>query len=284
MSTNRWIEVSQHRPLAKLRLFCFPYAGGGASTYRAWPTDLPSSIELCALQLPARERRIHEPPLTDMAPLVEHVIAAIEPWLDRPFGFYGHSMGALIAYEVARALRRQRRDLPVVLFAAARRAPHLAKEKPHVHHMDDASLTEVIRRLNGTAASIINDQRVMSHYLPTIRADFALFENYRYVPESPLSCSIVALGGTSDAEQSQEELALWRKHTSGHFEVRLFPGGHFFHRARAKELLSFLHSRLEDALGSTDIAREGQRKTLASPNPKGALCNEHQNEQTAKAA
>lgn len=245
-SFNPWLVTYQDCPAAKLRLFCFPHAGGGAHIYHSWTDDLPSRIEVCGLQLPGRENRSHEPPFTDIFKLTREIAKAIKPLSDKSYAFYGHSMGALIAYEVTRILAREQDKLPAFLFIGARRAPHIPTRKQHqVHTLDDRSIIQVVRQLEGTSSKIISDERVIDYFLPVIRADFALFEKYCYIPEEPIACPIIAFGGTLDKECSKEDIALWRQHTKGYFDMHLLSGGHFFHQHQRQNLLRIIASYLE---------------------------------------
>ena len=218
---------------APLRLFCFPYACAGASVFYSWPSELTTDVELCAVQLPGREDKLLEPPFVRLEPLTEALADALQPHLDKPFAFFGHSMGALIAFEFARQLRRQKRAGPAHLFVAGHRAPHLPDRRPPIHHLPDELLIEELRRLKGTPEEILEHAELSRLLFPLVRADFALCETYSYLPEPPLDCPIAAIGGIEDAEVAGNELAAWREHTRGAFHLQMLPGDHFFlHNAR----------------------------------------------------
>lgn len=229
-----WLICPKPNPRARLRLFCFPYAGGGAQIYQSWPGDLSEQVEVYSLQLPGRGSRWGEPPYNRIMPLVQKVSCVLHPFLDRPFVFFGHSMGSLIGYEVARELRNKYKLNPLLLFASGRPAPHIPEKEPIVHRLPDDDFVNHLKKLNGTPPNLLKDQELMNLMLPILRADFAICETYTYQAESPLSCPISAFGGIEDDEVSNDELEAWREHTTASFSLRIFPGDHFFiHNAKA---------------------------------------------------
>jgi surfactin synthase thioesterase subunit len=226
----RWIEP---RPYARLTLLCLPHAGGGASSFKAWGRDAPPEIDVCAVQLPGRENRTNASPLTDIDVLLDALLAALQPHLGRPYAIYGHSLGALIGFELVRRLRRQRRRLPVGLFVGSRRAPQLPSPVPTIHRMPDEVLVQWLKRAAGTADLLLTNERWLRFYLPALRADLSLSEGYRYTPEAPLPCPIFAFGGSDDAVLAHHELDAWRVQTRDTFRLSLYPGGHLFHLAES---------------------------------------------------
>ena len=231
---DAWVRCSQPHPQARLRLFCFPYAGGGASIYRTWSAGLPRDIEVCAIQLPGRENRLSDPPFIRLTLLVRTLAQVLGPYLDIPFAFFGHSMGALLSFELARHLRRQKRSGPVHLFVSGHRAPQLPDPDPPIHRLPDPMFVAELRRLNGTPEEVLQNAELRQLVLPVLRADFAICETYDYSSEEPLDCPIFAFGGTQDDEVSRDELGAWREQTSSSFRLRMFPGDHFFlHSAQA---------------------------------------------------
>ena len=225
---DAWVTCPKPYPQARLRLFCFPYAGGGASLFRIWSDLLPAQIEVCPVQLPGRENRFRETRYTRLMPLVPVLGGVIQPYLTMPFAFFGHSLGAIVGFELARWLRRQRAPLPVHLFASAHRAPHLPDPKPPIHDLPDPQFLEELRRMNGMPGEVLESAELMDLMMPLLRADFAIAETYLYTQDAPLSCPISAFGGLADDEVSQEEAAAWRSHTGGAFTLRMLPGDHFF--------------------------------------------------------
>lgn len=223
-----WVICPKPQPGARLRLFCFAYAGGGASVYHKWAQMVPAAIEVCLIQLPGRENRLDEPPLRAMTPLVQQLGAAIEPYLNKPCAFFGHSMGALVSFELARALRESRQRGPSRLCVSGCRAPQFPVRDEQIHDLPDQAFLDELRRLNGTPEAALRNDDLMRLMLPMLRADFAVCETYRFTPDQPLDCPLSAFGGLQDARISQAQIAGWREHTRGTFRLRMMPGDHFF--------------------------------------------------------
>lgn len=241
---NPWFQFARPNPQARLRLFCFSYAGGSASLFRQWHDQLPASIELYPVQLPGRENRMKEPPFTRLSPLVQALVQAIQPHLEKPFAFFGHSMGALVSFELARELRRRRLAAPISLMVSARRAPQLPNPDPPIHDLPTEEFIEEIRDLKGTPEEILRNDDLMQMVLPILRADFAVCETYSYRYEAPLACPITAFGGWHD-EISEDEVAAWKEQTRGPFSLCMFESGHFFlHSERGQLVQSITQSLL----------------------------------------
>jgi surfactin synthase thioesterase subunit len=232
---SNWLVRHVPRPEATVRLFCVPYAGGGASAYRPWAQALPANIEVAAIQAPGREGRLREPPIASIAGLVEALLPHLEPALDRPFAFFGHSMGAVLATEVTRALAEKGGPLPGHLYVSARRPPHLTgTDSPLRGLSDEAFVAEVQRRYGGIPPEVLQERELMELLLPCLRADMTALETHAPPPRAPLPCPISAFGGDADALTSRAELEAWKGETTGPFRVRVFGGGHFYlvaHRA-----------------------------------------------------
>lgn len=229
VATTPWLARPRPNHQASMRLFCFPYAGGGALGFRHWTDYLPSSIEVCPLQLPGRETRMKETAYNRVTPLVQKIAEALLPFLDKPFAFFGHSMGALICFELARELRRQRVGMPVKLYVSGRVAPHLPlTRRPLLYNLPEPEFKNALRYLNGTPEEVLENEMLMQLLMPLLRADFAVNEAYTYTVERPLDCPIFAMGGLRDSEVNCEQLEGWHAHTAASFELRLFPGDHFY--------------------------------------------------------
>lgn len=196
--------------------------------FRTWSDALPADVEVCPVQLPGRGTRLMERPFTRLSPLVEALAQALAPLLDRPFAFFGHSLGALVSFELARQIRRQYGVHPVRLFVSAGQAPQIPHRVPPIHTLPDKEFLVELRRLNGTPSELLDHEELMDIMLPLLRADFALYETYVYSTEPPLDCPISAFGGLQDHRVSKSDLEAWRAQTSGPFSLQIFPGDHFF--------------------------------------------------------
>jgi medium-chain acyl-[acyl-carrier-protein] hydrolase len=249
-SYGKWINGTSLRqyPNTRLRLFCFPFAGGGASIFREWSAEVPPGVEVCPVQLPGRESRWGEPPLTQLSALVETLANAFHPLLNIPFAFFGHSMGALISFELARRLRRDTGEIPAHLFVSGSRAPQIPDPSPPIRHLSDSEFVEELVRFNGLSEEVRRNTELMQMVLPILRADFTLYETYAYYPEEPLSCPISAYGGQQDSRVPHAHLAGWGAHTLGAFAFRGFPGDHFFISSARSLLLRDLSSKLSEIL------------------------------------
>jgi medium-chain acyl-[acyl-carrier-protein] hydrolase len=187
---------------------------------------------------------MRESPLTRVATLVAHLAPAIEAYSDQPFAFFGHSMGALISFELARQLRRSAAREPAHLFASGCRAPHIPDSSPPTYNLPDAEFLEKVRSLNGTPPEVLAHAELMQMMLPVLRADFEAVSTYEYLDEPPLGCPISVYGGLRDAEVSREHLGAWNRHTTGGFVLRMFDGDHFFLHQDEPQLLSVLSREL----------------------------------------
>lgn len=241
---DSWIIRRKPSPQARLRLFCFPYAGGGVSIFRGWPDGLPADVEVCAVQLPGRGTRLEELPFTQLSPLVQALAEALFPLLDKPFAFFGHSLGALVSFELARRLRRQYAVQPVRLCISADRAPQIPNRDPAIHSLSEGEFLLELRRLKGTPTELLEDEEVMQIMLPVLRADFAVYETHRYSTEPPLNCPISAFGGLQDHRVNRGDLEAWRDHTGVSFSLTMFPGDHFYLNTTQPALLQALSQEL----------------------------------------
>jgi medium-chain acyl-[acyl-carrier-protein] hydrolase len=209
-------------------VFCLPYAGGSAAMYRVWTTDPRLGFAAEAVQLPGRASRMLEPPFHELEPLVGALADALAPRTTQPYALFGHSMGALIGFELAREVRRRGLPGPRRLFVSAREAPQLPTTSRRISRLPDAEFLDEVRRLGSTPDEFFADPELVAVILPTLRADFELCDRYAYAPQEPLSCPISALGGTDDGSVSPTSLQAWRLQTRADFRVHLLPGGHFY--------------------------------------------------------
>ena len=242
---------------APVRLFCFPFAGGGASAFREWSKWLPDHIQVCAVQPPGRENRIMETPLDDVHELVTHLMPAMLPFFDKPFVFYGHSTGALVAFEFYRWLREKGEPLPEHMIVSASRAPHIPEPSP-LHHLPETEFVEELKRFSGTPDIVLQNEELMEIFIPILRADLAIEETYVFEGKDPLDIPLSAFCGTMDKEAPHQVMAEWKKHTSNTFSLHEVKGGHFF----IKSEMSFFLEALSGILNSIHPDRKAVAKTV----------------------
>jgi medium-chain acyl-[acyl-carrier-protein] hydrolase len=185
-------------------------------------------VEIGAIQLPGRGNRLNEPPIRRLAQLSRIVAQELLPYLDKPFVFFGHSLGALLCFEIARSLRRENRRQPAHLFVSATEAPHRRSLEESFSGLPKSELVKKLREFNGAPAEVLQNDELLELMLPTIRADFELYETYEYHPESPLECPMTIYGGMEDSKVEMGRLAAWSEMTAGACEIRMFPGDHFY--------------------------------------------------------
>jgi surfactin synthase thioesterase subunit len=244
---SRWLLCRTRRPAA-MRLYCFPHSGGSAGEYVRWTDRLPG-VELCAWQLPGRGSRLEEPPLTTMPELVDALVDEIDT--SRPYAFFGHSLGALVAYETALELRRRGAPGPQRLCLSAYGAPHLHRPGPPVHLLSGPELIAAIEREYGPLpAELRQDPELYDLILTGLRADLAIAAAYRPRREEPLACPLTVLGGADD-EETPQRLAAWSRYSAASTDLRLFAGDHFYFREHPDEF----HAHLAGTLAATSTER-----------------------------
>jgi surfactin synthase thioesterase subunit len=239
-----WFVCHQPKQRPKLRLFCFPYAGGGSTIYRYWHEELLPEIELLAAQLPGREKRFRESPCRSIDELVAGLSRAINPYLNTPFAFFGHSMGALIAFELARELAKRYGTHPVHLFVSGKAAPQVEKNSPTIYNLPHQQFIQKLYDLNGTPKEVLENRELMKLYEPILRADFEVCDTYRFRPGSRLSCPITVFGGLRDEQIPMKDLEAWRELVTGPGIVRMYEGDHFFLHQKSKDMLRVIQDDL----------------------------------------
>lgn len=234
--SNPWLVVAKPVARPQLRMYCLPHAGGGASMFRLWGESLPAGVEVCGIQLPGREGRWKEPTVPHLGQLVDCIVPAMR--LDVPYVFYGHSMGAILAFELACELRRSGLREPLHLMVSGRRAPQIPLDLPPIAGLaDDAFIAAITRQYNGIPQIIQQDQELLQLFLPLLRADMSVIETYAWRDEAPLDCPLSVFSGIDDRSVTIEQLVAWRGLTNADFRLELLPGDHFFPQMRRDQLL-----------------------------------------------
>ncbi|GGP51590.1 thioesterase II family protein [Saccharothrix coeruleofusca] len=264
--TGDWITGSGAGGDAPVLLFCVPHAGGGGGFFRPWAEALRPDVRVLPVVLPGRERRLRERPLTRAEDIVGPLARAVARRVDRPFAVLGHSMGSVLAYEVARRLESEGHH-PLCLFASGRRAPHLPARRPPLHPLPEAEFLDQVGRLNGTPPEVLRDAGLRALFTPSLRADFEVNETYAPLPGPPLRCRVSALVGGADPEADLEEVAAWRHATTGEFTLRVFHGDHFYLKGAPAELLAAIRADLRR--GVEAVAGPLLNREQRSPDPHG---------------
>ncbi|MEY9969558.1 pyochelin biosynthetic protein PchC [Streptacidiphilus sp. MAP12-16] len=242
-----WIRRFHQAPDSKVRLLCLPHAGGSASFYHPVSAALSPGIEVLAVQYPGRQDRRSEPSVDSIGELADLVHRMVRPLDDRPLAIFGHSMGAVLGFELARRLEADGQP-PAVLFASGRRGPGTYREE-FVHRRDDDGVVAELKTLSGTNTALLGDEEILRMILPAIRNDYRAIETYRREPGGPLSIPIVTLIGDDDPKSTVDEARAWSDETTGDFSIRVFPGGHFYLAAHQKAVLAEITERLTTYVG-----------------------------------
>ncbi len=244
LMTRAWLKGIQPDSKVTMRLFCFSYAGGGASTYLRWRPHITNSIDICALQPPGREDRISEQPISDLSTLISHIADVITPHTKIPYAFFGHCNGALVSFELAREMRRRNIMPPQHMFVSSFRSPGRRNTNRVLHDLPQSTFLDHLRAYGGMPEEILNNDQLMDSLMPTIRADFSLHENYAYREEKSLDCPFTILGGLQDSIVNRKELSGWRDKTRNSAKISMFPGGHFFIDTHREYLLKMINDEL----------------------------------------
>jgi len=243
---NLWLRRFHPTPThnhSNPRLVCFPHAGGSASFFLPFSRSLADILEVAAVQYPGRQERGREPCFGSMTDLAEQVFAVLKPLTDRPLALFGHSMGAIAAFEVARRLEDETDIGPVALFVSGRRAPSQYKAE-YVHQQDDDGIVTEIKTLSGTDTRVLDNKEILQMVLPAIRSDYKAIETYHYRDGPKLHCPIHALVGDTDPRTTVEEVAAWGNHTTEQFTLSVFSGGHFYLTEHQADIAKAVTTRL----------------------------------------
>jgi medium-chain acyl-[acyl-carrier-protein] hydrolase len=264
--TSAWFGNAQRNESANSRLFCFPYAGGSSVIYHNWAKSLPPFVDVIPVQLPGRGTRLSTAPFVRMDGLIDQLSVVLAEFLDRPFYFFGHSMGALIAFELAHALRRRYGVEPEALFLSGREPPSAPERETDIYRLPKDQFVARLRRLNGTHPDLLDNDEILELILPLLRADFELIQTYRFRRGGKLRCSIQAFAGSRDPEAGVEIIRQWRDFTSGPFLMEVIEGDHFFIHQHRDQLLTCLSK----ALGNLRVPLVKQME-LKQKNATGGL-------------
>lgn len=243
---SAWIRRYSAAPDSKIRLLCLPHAGGSASFFVSVARSLAPDIEVLAVQYPGRQDRRSEPCVESISELADRLLPVLlDSWTDRPLALFGHSMGSSVAFELAGLLEQESGTAaPAALLVSGRRAPSRLTDTDNVHQRSDAALIAEVKRLAGTDARLLGDEEIMRLALPALRADYRAAETYRPQRVHKVNCPVVALVGDEDPRVPIDEARAWRQHTSADFDLRVFPGGHFYLADRSADVIACIREKL----------------------------------------
>lgn len=245
ITSNPWVIRSTSRFETDVRLFCFPFAGGSASVFRLWNKQMPASIDVCQIQYPGHGTRMGEEPITSLPTMVRTAADAILPLCDKPFVLFGHSMGALIAYELALYMQNVKGIQPIGLIVAGRNPPDAVSPIPPIHQLPEPEFRAGLLEYGGTPEEVLANEELMGLVSPMLRADFALCETYEYCPDLGIvSCPLTAIGGLEDEMVPVENIMDWRRFTTADFAYEMLPGGHFFLNSHSSELINSIYKQI----------------------------------------
>jgi surfactin synthase thioesterase subunit len=234
-SDGVWFEHLSRAKAPSVRVFCFPYAGGAAEIYRGWQRWFPEQVDICLVHLPGRGKRISEQALNQLSSLVNEVADRMRLESDTPYALYGHSMGALVSFELSRELRRRHSAGPQHLFVSGHCAPQWPRNEPAICNLPDDQFVAELKRFNGTPGEVLDNREFIQLFIGALRADFQIVETYEYRSGEPLSCPITVYGGLQDEHVPKESCLAWQEQTSASCKVRMFKGDHFFIRDPGSE-------------------------------------------------
>lgn len=244
MNKNKspWISSIRNDDV-NYRLFCFPFAGAGSNVYRSWISDLSPEIDVCPIQLPGRENRMNEKAIDNVHDMASQIATEIEPYTDVPFAFFGHCIGALIAYELVVTMQKLNMNTPDHIYLSAFRSPEYTNPNRELYQLDDAEFKSEIKEYGGFSDYILNNDEIMKTIMPMLRADFALHENYRYPGNESVECPISLLCGDQDHIVKKEHMQNWSNVSNHDVNLTMISGGHFFINERKEDILNLIRTR-----------------------------------------
>lgn len=240
---NNLFYIPKKLTSPNLRLFCFPFAGGSATAFHPWTSSLPVGVELCAIQLPGRGMRFKDKPYVRMGDLITDLENSISCLLDKPFIFYGHSMGSIIVFELIRKMIENNRSMPKHIVVSGRRAPQIGYNEPQIHKLSESDFIAKLKEYNGTPQEIYENKELLDLVLPILRTDFEMLETWEYIEKDPFSIPLSVCGGVEDDRAPRDMLEAWGAHTTASFDCQMFKGGHFFLETDKEEFLKYLFSK-----------------------------------------
>lgn len=244
---NPWIRNFNPAPNARTRLLCFPHAGGSASYFFPLSSALAPEFDVYAVQYPGRQDRYKEPLIDDIDDMADQAYEALEPLIDAPLALFGHSMGAVLAFEVARRIEALAGRGPVLVFASGSRAP--SRYGDEREEKDDAALLDVMRDLGGTDPRVLNDPDMLATFLPAFAGDYRALQKYHRGTEVAISAPVVVMAATDDPKTSVDDARAWLEHTSGGGEVHTFEGGHFYLEKQPQRVIEVIAQALRGTEG-----------------------------------
>ncbi|ATW47934.1 thioesterase II family protein [Streptomyces peucetius] len=244
---RQWIRRFHPAPDAPVRLLCLPHAGGSASAYFGLSQLLAPKVEVLAVQYPGRQDRRDELLLDSITALRAGLAEELTSWLDRPIALFGHSMGAVLAYETARLLAEDERAHLAHLFVSGRGDP-ARKADVALDLLDDRAMVQALGDLGGTDRRLLEDEDVLRMVAPAIRSDYRAVRTYRHAPGPLLPCPVTALVGDQDAMAPVDDVEKWASYTSAEFSLKVFQGGHFYLLEQFRKVSDHVYDGLGDSL------------------------------------